>query len=241
MVLDRLGEPRILASKLTFYSFDNTILNMSLEIANVVRPHVETGEQLHLNRQIINFMGPEGSGKTTIAKRLAAESARPRIVFGDVFRDLAVNDPGPYGDECRAVFSEHRYIRPQILFEIMVQRFKQEDLADGFIIDGALRAVEEVQGFQAMLDEAGRSMLVTNIFLRVPGWMGIDRILKNAKNDRNRTDDNPDAILSRLSHFYHDLGKRVSLIEKQPDWKLLHVDGTGTIDETYGKVLTALA
>jgi adenylate kinase family enzyme len=122
----------------------------------------------------------------------------------------------------------------------MVQRFKQEDLADGFIIDGALRAVEEVQGFQAMLDEAGRSMPVTNIFLRIPGWMGVDRILKNAKNDRNRTDDTPDAILSRLSHFYHDLGKRASLIERQPNWRLLHIDGTGNIDETYDKVLNAL-
>ncbi len=206
----------------------------------VGQPHQETREQLHLSRQIINFMGPEGSGKTTIAKRLAAESGKPRIVFGDIFRDLAANDKGPYGDECRAVFAEHRYIRPQMLFEIMVQRFKQEDLAQGFIIDGAMRASEEVLGFQAMLDEAGRSMPVTNIFLRIPGWMGIDRILKNAQ-DRNRTDDTPDAILSRLSHFYHDLGKRASLIERQPNWKLLHVDGTGTIDETCEKVLSELA
>lgn len=208
--------------------------------AIAAQPHQETGERVHLGGQIINFMGPEGSGKTTIAKRLAAESDMPRIVFGDIFRDLAANDPGQYGDECRALFAEHRYIRPQMLFEIIVQRFKQEDLADGFIIYGALRTVGEVQGFQAMLDEAGRSMPVANVFLRVPGWMGIDRILKNAKNDRNRTDDNPDAILSRLSHFYHDLGARASLIEKQPDWKLLHIDGTGNIDKTYDKVITAL-
>ena len=212
-----------------------------MEAITTGKPHQETGEQLHLGTQIINFMGPEGSGKTSIAKRLAAESGKPRIVFGDVFRDLAANDPGPYGDECRAVFSEHRYIKPQMLFEIMVQRFKQEDLAGGFIIDGALRTVGEVQGFQAMLDEAGRSMPVTNVFLRVPGWMGIDRILKNAQNDRQRTDDDIDAILSRLSHFYHDLGARTSLIERQPNWRLLHINGIGTIDETYDRVISALA
>lgn len=204
-------------------------------------PHTSPIEirPVNLGQQIINFMGPEGSGKTTLAKRLSADCAKPRLVYGDIFRELAASDPGPQGDECRAVFEEHRYIKPEILFEIMVERFKQDDLADGFILDGAMRTIGEVQSFQEMLDQAGRNMPFTNIFLRVPGWMGIERILENAQV-RNRTDDTPDAILSRLSHFYAELGKRAHIIEEVPGWRLLHVNGTGTVGETYGRVLAAL-
>ena len=196
-------------------------------------------EVINLGKQIINFMGPEGSGKTTLEKRLAAVSGKPRIVFGDVFRDLAANDPGPHGEECREMFKAHRYIKPQILFEIIVDKFRQPDFVDGFIIDGGMRTVEEVQKFQPMLDEAGRSMPVTSIFLRVPGWMGFERI-RTDQNTRNRTDDTPEAILSRLSNYYHELGKRAGLIGQQPNWKLIHINGTGTIDETFDRVLSAL-
>lgn len=202
-------------------------------------PSVEKRPIINLGRQIINFMGPEGSGKTTLAQRLSTDCGKPRLVYGDIFRELAASDPGPHGDECRAVFREHRYIKPKILFEIMVGRFKQDDLAGGFILDGAMRTVGEIQSFQAMLDEAGRSMPFTNVFLRVPGWMGIERILVNAK-ERNRTDDTPDAILSRLSHFYTELGTRASFIRRQPSWRLLQINGTGTVEETYDRVLTLL-
>lgn len=199
----------------------------------------ESRTPIDLRQQIINFMGPEGSGKTTLAKRLSADCGKPRLVYGDIFRELAANDPGPHGDECRAVFIEHRYTKPEILFEIMVERFKQDDLADGFILDGAMRTVGEVQSFQEMLDQAGRTMPFTNVFLRVPGWMGIERILENAEA-RNRSDDIPDAILSRLSHFYTELGRRANIIEEVPTWRLLHVNGIGTIEETYDRVLAAL-
>ncbi len=121
----------------------------------------------------------------------------------------------------------------------MVERFKQDDLADGFILDGAMRTVGEVQSFQEMLDRAGRTMSFTNVFLRVPGWMGVERILKDT-NRKDRSDNNPDAILSRLLHFYSELGTRASFIERQSNWRLLHVNGTGTVEETYDKVLAAL-
>ncbi len=205
------------------------------------KPHASLIETrpVNLEQQIINFMGPEGSGKTTLAQRLSDDCGKPRLVYGDIFRELAASDPGPNGDECRAVFREHRYIKPEILFEIMVERFKQDDLADGFILDGAMRTVGEAQSFQEMLDEAGRSMPFINVFLRVPGWMGVERILRNSET-RNRADDTPEGILSRLSHFYTDLGKRASIIEGSPGWRLLHINGTGTVEETYDRVLAAL-
>jgi adenylate kinase len=206
---------------------------MSIEV-----PTTPEISRLNFGRQIINFMGPEGSGKTSIAQRLASESGKPRLVYGDIFRDLATNDPGPHGDECREVFKEHRYIKPEILFEIMVDRFKREDLANGFILDGAMRTVGEVESFQPMLEQSGRSMPFTNVFLRIPGWMGAGRI---QRADRNRADDDTDAVISRLSNFYKNLGQRTSFIESQKDWKLLLVNGVGDLEEVYQRVVKILS
>lgn len=200
----------------------------------------EAGERINLGRQIINFMGPEGCGKTVISKRLASESGMPRVVFGDIFRDLAANDPGPFGDECRAVFTEHRYLKPEILFKIISERFRQADLSDGFIIDGAMRTVGEVTDFQKMLEEAERVMPVTNVLLRVPGWMGVERILKGASARNRPIEDSISGTLGRMSNYYSELGKRASLIQKQQNWQLIHVNGIGTPDEVFTRVYTAL-
>jgi adenylate kinase family enzyme len=200
----------------------------------------ELGERVYLGKQIINLMGPEGCGKTVISKKLAAESGMPRVVFGDIFRDLAANDLGPFGNECRTMFAEHRYMKPRILAKIITDIFRQEDLANGFIIDGAMRTVGEVKTFNRMLKKAERVMPVANVLLRVPGWMGIERILKGASARNRPIEDSINGTLGRMSNYYSELGKRASLIQKQPDWRLIHIDGIGTPDEVFTRVRTAL-
>ncbi len=195
---------------------------------------------INLRGRIINFMGPEGCGKTVISKKLAAELGMPRIVFGDIFRDLAPNDPGPFGDECRAMFAEHRYMKPKILAQVIPDIFKREELANGFIIDGGMRTIGEVKNFNRMLKEAERVMPVTSVLLRVPGWMGIERILNGASARNRPIEDSLKGTLGRLSKYYSKLGKRASLIQKKRNWQLVHIDGIGTQDEVFSRVRTAL-
>jgi adenylate kinase family enzyme len=186
---------------------------MSVETS--VGTSAELGERIYLGRRIINFMGPEGCGKTVISKRLAVESGMPRVVFGDIFRDLAANDPGPYGDECRVMFAEHRYMKPEILAQIIPDIFRQAELANGFIIDGGMRTIGEIKNFNKMLKEAERMMPVTSVLLRVPGWMGVERILKAAGARNRPIEDSLNGTLGRLSKYYKRLGRRTSLIQKK--------------------------
>lgn len=217
------------------------------EIITRFNPHmlVETRETspqpeltIDLGRQIINLMGPEGSGKTTIGKRLSAASGKPYLSVG--LRDLAANDQGQYGDLIREMFAKSIYLTDrQVLLDIYTYRFKREDLANGFILDGGLRDVTEVRGFPRALKKADRSMPVTNIFLRVPGWMSLERLSKNP-HARGRSDDTEDRVLARLSRFYDHLAERASAIEEQPNWRLIHINATGTPKETFEKVKFSL-
>lgn len=200
---------------------------------------VESEKKLQLGRQIVTFMGPEGSGKTTIAKRIAADSQKPYITTGDILRDMAANDRTEYGDECRSMFAEHRYLNPYMLLDILVKRFSQDDVADGFVIDGGLRTVEEVSGFQSVLEKANRVMPVTVVHLRIPGWISMQRLI-TGENARKREDDTVDGVLNRLSNFYNQLGQRATLIKQQENWNLLHVSARGTVDEVFHNVQEVL-
>ena len=192
-----------------------------------------------VEREIVVFIGPEGSGKTTHALRLVRESGRPYITTGDIIRDLAQKDSGPLGDECREMFASHGYLNGATLLKILVHRFGQDDVASGFVLDGGLRTLEETIDFPAMLDEAGLDLPVTVIHLRVPGWMSFERLIFG-EAARKRNDDTIEGILSRLSKYYHQLGKRAAVIEEQPNWRLAHVDATGPVEAVYAEVVGRL-
>ena len=191
-----------------------------------------------VEREIVVFIGPEGSGKTTVARRLAGESGKPYVTTGDIIRDLAENDRGPLGDECRDMFANHAYLDGATLLKILVHRFSQEDVAAGLILDGGLRTTEETADFASMLSEARLNLPVTVIHLRIPGWMSFERLM--GETGRNRNDDTIEGILARLSKYFDHLGLRASIIGNQPNWRLVHVDATGPVEAVYAEVVGRL-
>ena len=192
-------------------------------------------EKLQIVGRIIVFIGTEGSGKTTMAKRLAEETGLPYVTTGDIIRDLAKNDRGALGDECRDMFANHAYLDGATLLKILVHRFSQEDVAAGLILDGGLRTTEETADFASMLSEARLNLPVTVIHLRIPGWMSFERLM--GETGRNRNDDTIEGILSRLSKYYYQLGQRAMVVENQSGWQLIHVNATGPVEIVYEKIV----
>lgn len=190
---------------------------------------------IHMGPRIVSFMGPEGAGKSTVARRLAHAAGKPYISTGDMLREMANHDTTPLGDECREMFAEHRYLNPATLLEILYTRFTQPDLDNGFILDGGIRTVPEIKGLQSTLERAGRNMPFSVIHLRIPMWMGMQRLVLS-ENARGRADDTINGVLSRFSHYYSNLGERASLIRNQPGWQLFHVNAMGSADDTFAEV-----
>ena len=200
-----------------------------------------TAEGVDLSEKIIIFIGPEGSGKSSMARRLAEESGRPYVSVGDILRDLEKNDLGPWGDLCREMFEKHVYLDPEKLLEILEEKFRErDDLEDGFILDGGLRTLEEVLGFTAMLERAGRRWPIIVVALEVSGEVGVQRILDkdNAKKRGKRKDDYREAILSRQSRYYDGLTERMVAIKE--NFELFEIDAIEGERETFEKVYHAL-
>ena len=201
----------------------------------------ETGhERLQDGASIVIFIGPEGSGKTTVARKLAIDTGKPYLTTGDILRDLAKNDMGEWGDKCRAMFAEHTYLDGTTLLEILIDRFRQDDTKDGFVLDGGLRTLEETHDFRGMLVEAGRDLPVTVIHLDVPEAVSLDRLV-SGENARKRSDDTYEGVMCRLAKYYSQLEERMRVMESQPNWRLVHIDATKAVGDVYENVCVGVA
>lgn len=196
-------------------------------------------ERLVIGKRIVTFIGPEGSGKTTVAKRLAEATDRPYVTTGDIIRNLAENNQGPLGDECRAMFAASAYLSGESLLKILVHRFSQADVSEGLILDGGLRTVEETVAFQDMLDEAKLNLPMSIIYLQIPYWTSFERLVVG-KNARRRKDDTLKGVYGRLSKFHYRLDERIQVIDDQPRWNLITVNANRPVEEVVESVFRAL-
>lgn len=199
-------------------------------------------EILRLGRQIITFIGPEGSGKTTVAKRLAKEANKPYITTGDIIRNLAEFDEGPLGEECRQMFRDKRYLSGETLIKLLTFRFQQSDTRDGLVLDGGLRTLEETIAFKGMLVEANLDLRMNVIYLNVTPEVTFERLVSGPMA-RKRADDTEVGVACRLEKFNLNLVRRLEVISSQPGWGIYHLDGSLGPEEVYAqvcKVLTGL-
>lgn len=194
-------------------------------------------DYLSIKNRIVLFVGPEGSGKTTQAELFSQRFGMPLIALGGLFREMAQTDNTELGIACRELLKpEHGHLEQSIRRRIVTEHLKQDKYKNGFVMEGALRVQEEVDEFNDMLVDAGRAMPITVVYLRVPGWLGADRILSS---DRKRKDDNLKNVIRRLTTHYSDIGKRMGTARKQ--WEFVTVSAMGEPKETHSTIIKSLA
>lgn len=193
---------------------------------------------INLSSRIVIFIGPEGSGKSTMAKRLAEESGQPYISTGNIIRDLAANDEGPLGQKCREMFERDTYLSGETLMEILCKRLSQTDATDGFVLDGGLRTLEETIGFKDMLLSAGRGLPATVVYLKIPKEESLNRLV-NGENARKRDRDTVEGVESRLKEFYTGLERRLDEIKKH-GWEIKEIDADKPEEAVYTDVKSTL-
>ena len=187
-------------------------------------------------RKIIIFVGPEGSGKSTIGKMLSKRLGKPYISTGDIIRETAKNDQGPLGDACRKMIEEHAYLDPNLLGQMLSERLSKEDVGDGVIIDGALRTLYETEHFDEVLDRAGKNGFEIDIvFLDVPDEVGIERRLSSPDI---RPGEDRGSVLKRLGHFYTNLEERMKIARER--YNFYKIDATQNQDKVLTDVISKI-
>ena len=207
------------------------------------------------------LLGPPGAGKGTQAKLMIDKWKVPQVSTGDILR-AAVREGTALGVEAKGFMDSGGLVPDRVVIGIIAERLKEEDAADGFILDGFPRTIPQAQALQGILDDLGRNIdhvisievddeeLVARLTGRrmCKGCGESFHVVFNPSDkegvcDRcngelyQRDDDQEETIRQRLAVYSDQTQPLIAYYEKQG--KLRRIDGTGSIEAIFSRVLEA--
>jgi adenylate kinase len=180
-------------------------------------------------------LGPQGAGKGTQAKRIAAEYDVPHISTGDMFR-AAIAEETPLGKQVEPLLANGKLVPDEVTIALIRERLARPDAADGFVLDGYPRNLAQAQALDEMLAEIGRS-LDAILFFDLPDDVARQRLLKRA-DEESRPDDTPEVIAERLSTYHEQTEPIVE--HYRVTGLLVPLHAARSIDEVWSEVQEAL-
>ncbi len=203
----------------------------------------------------IVLLGAPGSGKGTMAQKLTTQLSIPQISTGDIFRQN-LKEETPLGLQIKDIMAKGMPVPDEITIEIVKDRLAKPDCANGYILDGFPRSIvqaEALDGFQtidcAINLEVDNEAIVKRLSGRrfCPDCNGTFHVSTLADehvcpackgNLIVREDDKEHTVRNRLDVYAKTTLPLVDYYANQG--KLVTVDGNGSIDVVYDRILSAL-
>jgi adenylate kinase len=183
----------------------------------------------------ILFLGPQGAGKGTQAKRIESEYGLPHIATGDILRK-AIADGTELGRLAKPIYEAGKLVPDDLIIGVIRDRLAEADADDGFVLDGFPRNLPQTEALDDMLLEIDRPLDVV-LELRVPREVAVERMLRRAAEE-DRSDDTPQAIAERLA-LYDEVTLPV-IDHYAPTGKLVVIHGNKPIDAVWAEIQDAL-
>jgi len=98
------------------------------------------------------LVGPPGAGKGTQAVFLAEHYSIPHISTGDIFR-ANLKAGTPLGQEAKGFMDRGELVPDSVTNAMIKDRLTQDDVANGFLLDGFPRNVVQAEVLRAILAE----------------------------------------------------------------------------------------
>lgn len=172
------------------------------------------------------LIGPQGSGKGTQAKLLAAEFGYTIFETGGVLRTIAKED-SELGNQVREITTRGDLVPNEVVMDI-VEKFIGEHKNTPIIFDGIPRSEEQRQSLEKLLEQHQVDFTAVEIALPIDRCM--DRLLKRAEIE-GRADDNPESIRNRLKNFFTYTEPLLEFWAERK--KLVTVSGDGKPEEVH--------
>lgn len=186
------------------------------------------------SHQVIIFLGPPGAGKGTQAERLAADQDLLKISTGDILRDHVARGT-ELGLEAKPIMDAGRLVPDHLLIALIRDRLASMESVR-VIFDGFPRTTAQAQELDVLLEELGAPISAVPL-LEVPDEVLVQRIVERGKTS-GRSDDT-EALARDRQHVYRE--QTQPLIDYYAArGHLKTVNGVGSMDEVYGRILEAV-
>ncbi|MCL2088113.1 MAG: adenylate kinase [Oscillospiraceae bacterium] len=204
------------------------------------------------------LLGAPGAGKGTQAEVICEKLSIPAVSTGNMIR-AAIAQGTEFGIKAKSYADEGRLVPDEIVVSIIKDRLVQDDMKNGFILDGFPRTVPQAEA----LDKMGVEIdMVITIEVeddkitkrmsgrRVCGSCGasyhieykpsqVDGICdKCGAETIQRKDDHPDTVKSRLEIYHNETAPLKDYYSKTGKLKVVH--GQDEVKDTTALTLKAL-
>ncbi len=213
------------------------------------------------------LLGAPGAGKGTQANLLKEKFNIPQISTGDMLR-AAVKAGTPLGVMAKKVMDAGGLVSDKIIIDLVKERIKEADCANGFLFDGFPRTIPQAQAMKDagididyvveievpdvdIIDRmAGRRVHLTSgrtyhVTFNPPKQAGKDDV--TGEDLVQRQDDQEDTVRKRLQ-VYHE--QTSPLVEFYSAWSksgevraphCINIPGIGSVDAIRDRIFNALA
>ena len=103
------------------------------------------------------LMGLPGAGKGTQAQYIVNDFNIPPISTGDIFR-AAMKNETPMGLQAKQFIDKGELVPDEVTNGIVKERLAQDDVKDGFMLDGFPRNLAQAEALNQMLDADGKKL-----------------------------------------------------------------------------------
>lgn len=208
------------------------------------------------------LLGPPGVGKGTQAERLVEELELPHISSGELFREH-IQAGTPLGKEARLYIDRGELVPDEVTIAMVADRLGRPDCAEGAILDGFPRTIEQAQALDGVLAERDAAVTLVpyinaatgTLLQRLGGrWtcrncQVVYHVLFNPPSEPGvcdacggelyqRPDDTPETHRKRIEVYQEQTAPLIDYYRKRG--LLVEVDGELDIEGVYAELLAAI-
>jgi adenylate kinase len=181
------------------------------------------------------LLGPQGAGKGTQAKRIAAEYDIPHVASGEILRS-EMSAGTDLGNRVKDVYARGDLVSDDLMFELIRTRLEQPDTEAGFILDGFPRTTVQAEALDEMFGAIGRSFNVV-FALQIPDDVAFGRLRARAELE-GHADDTDEAIQRRLDNYHRETEPLIEYYRVRGN--LVPIHGDRSENQVFGEIQSAL-
>lgn len=210
----------------------------------------------------IIMLGAPGAGKGTQAKMIAEKYSIPHISTGDIFR-ANIRNGTELGKKAKSYMDKGQLVPDELTLDLIMDRFKQDDCKNGYVLDGFPRTIPQAEALDAALKAKGEKVDFAidvdvpdeNIVKRMGGRRAcvgcgatyhvvysptkVEGVCDKCGEELIvRDDDKPETVLNRLEVYHNQTQPLIDYYNEQGILK--SVDGTVDMKDVFNAIVDIL-